>query len=244
MTTALLDDEQTGARTALYQSLFRVKYGWRVAGQESGHFRRIEMSRLNHHVMQPSDSTALFLANHQRFLDFLKSRVGSTHDAEEILQAAFVRVMEKGSSIRQSESSIAWFYRLLRNAVIDYYRRRESADRSLEAYAQQLDEFEHVVDATLEQTICACVRGLIPTLKPEYATLIEAVDLQDQRLPAVATAMGIAPGNARVRLHRARMALRQQLERTCRTCAAHGCLDCTCSHPRRDSQNADASSMG
>jgi RNA polymerase sigma-70 factor (ECF subfamily) len=31
-----------------------------------------------------------------------------------------------------------------------------------------------------------------------------------------------------VRLHRARQALKRELERSCGTCATHGCLDCTC----------------
>ena len=35
-----------------------------------------------------------------------------------------------------------------------------------------------------------------------------------------------------VRLHRARKALRLRLEETCRACADHGCLDCTCKAAR------------
>ncbi|HCN31333.1 MAG TPA: RNA polymerase subunit sigma-70, partial [Verrucomicrobiales bacterium] len=31
-----------------------------------------------------------------------------------------------------------------------------------------------------------------------------------------------------VRLLRARRKLREQVERTCRACATHGCLDCDC----------------
>ena len=39
---------------------------------------------------------------------------------------------------------------------------------------------------------------------------------------------GITPNLAMVRLHRARRALRLRLEESCRACAAHGCLDCSC----------------
>jgi len=35
-----------------------------------------------------------------------------------------------------------------------------------------------------------------------------------------------------VRLHRARAALREKLVRSCRTCAEHGCLDCSCGRPK------------
>jgi RNA polymerase sigma-70 factor (ECF subfamily) len=48
---------------------------------------------------------------------------------------------------------------------------------------------------------------------------------------AFAEAAGITPNNASVRLFRAREALRQQLQRSCGTCAEHGCLDCSCGGP-------------
>lgn len=64
--------------------------------------------------------------NHRRFLAFLIPRV-----REEILQSAFVRATEKQATIRDDESAVAWFYRLLRNALVDYYADVEwNADRS------------------------------------------------------------------------------------------------------------------
>ncbi len=44
---------------------------------------------------------------------------------------------------------------------------------------------------------------------------------------------GITAKNAGVRLHRARQALKKQLERSCGSCAVHGCLDCSCKPSHR-----------
>lgn len=173
--------------------------------------------------------TSVLLANHLRFLKFLEPRVGSRDDAEEILQAAFVRSLEKAHEIREPENAIAWFYRLLRNAVVDHYRRNASSHRTLEEFANQLSASEGMVDPVTERVICECIQDLVPVLKPEYAELIDRVDLQGGDVSSAAGALGITPGNARVRLHRARAALRDEVERTCRTCATHGCVDCTCS---------------
>jgi RNA polymerase sigma-70 factor (ECF subfamily) len=41
-------------------------------------------------------------------------------------------------------------------------------------------------------------------------------------------ALGIDEANVRVRLHRARLALKQRLIDTCHTCPEHGFLDCGC----------------
>ena len=168
------------------------------------------------------------LANHRRFLDFLAARVGSREDAEEILQDAFVRGLQKAGEVRDDESAVAWFYRLLRNAVVDRYRRNAARRKALEAYAREAPEADPGLDADLERAVCACVHDLIPILKPEYADLIRRVDLGGADVTSAAGALGITSGNARVRLHRARAALRDELERSCRTCATHGCLDCGC----------------
>lgn len=165
------------------------------------------------------------VANHRQFLSFLEVRVSSRGVAEEILQAAFVRVVEKGDSVRSSESAMAWFYRLLRNALIDHYRRNDIEARALEVEAREAAEgFE----LELRDAVCACMGRLLPTLKPEYAEMIRRVDLEDLPLSTVAGELGITQNNATVRLHRARQALKQRLERSCGTCANHGCLDCTC----------------
>ena len=62
----------------------------------------------------------MLVASHREFLAFLEPRLPSRALAEEILQSAFVRAMEKGGALRDEESAVAWFYRVLRNALIDF----------------------------------------------------------------------------------------------------------------------------
>ena len=57
---------------------------------------------------------------------------------------------------------------------------------------------------------------------------VERVDLGGMPVPQAAAALGITANNAGVRLHRARAALRRQLERCCGACSDHHCRDCTC----------------
>jgi RNA polymerase sigma factor (sigma-70 family) len=169
------------------------------------------------------------VGNHRRFLGFLERRVGSRAIAEEILQAAYVRTLEKGGELQEGEGAVAWFYRLLRNALIDHYRRQGAESRALEREAREASEVGP--DPELKQTLCACIHDLLPTLKPEYAELVRRVDLEGRSVPEFAREAGITANNAGVRLHRARQALKKQLERSCGTCASHGCLDCTCGKP-------------
>jgi DNA-directed RNA polymerase specialized sigma24 family protein len=84
--------------------------------------------------------------------------------------------------------------------------------------------------------VCACVLSLVDTLKPEYGAAIRRVDLDGVSVRGYAEEAGITPGNAGVRLHRAREALRRQLARGCGTCLMHGCLDCRCGDAPQDSR--------
>jgi RNA polymerase sigma-70 factor (ECF subfamily) len=165
------------------------------------------------------------VASHREFLGFLEARVRDRAVAEEILQAAFVKSLERGSSIRDSESAVAWFYRLLRNSLIDHYRRSATEARVL---AAQAGTQEPAADPGMWRAVCACIHTLIPTLKPGYQEIVRMADLEERPLAEVAAVLGITVNNATVRLHRGRQSLRRQLERSCGTCATHGCLDCRC----------------
>lgn len=166
-------------------------------------------------------------ANHREFLNFLEKRLSSRADAADVLQDAFVRGVEREHQLRDGESATAWFYRTLRNAVIDRYRRRGSRDRALLALAEEL-EHPQAASPDLENTVCACVGSLATTLKPEYAEALRRIEIEGESVQGYATALGIQPNNAAVRVHRARQALRTRVLAACGTCAEHGCMDCSC----------------
>lgn len=167
----------------------------------------------------------VLLAQHGRFLSFLERRLGSRPDAEEVLQGAYVRALERGVPEDAGDGIVTWFYRVLRNGLLDRARRRDAERRSGERLAREAEEAE---EPELRAAVCACMHDVLPALKPEYADVVRAVDLEERALAEVAAARAITVNNATVRLHRARQALRKQLLRTCGACAAHGCLDCTC----------------
>lgn len=175
----------------------------------------------------PPGALRTLVANKQRLLAFLQRRVGSAELAAELLQDAFVKGVEKGHTLREDESALAWCYRLLRNAVIDRHRRVSVERDALARLAREL-EAPQGADSDLLREVCTCMNDLIVTLKPEYAELLRRVDLGETRLDQVAEELGITANNAAVRLHRARQALRQRLEQMCGACARHGCLNCTC----------------
>lgn len=174
---------------------------------------------------------AVLVENHRRFLAFLERRVGSKEVAEDILQDAFVRSLDRAGQLRNEESVVAWFYRTLRNALVDHWRKRGSEQRMVDRATTLAETSAPPVDEEMMATVCTCAVALLETLKPEYAAALRGVDLGGASVKVFAEANGITANNASVRLFRGREALRRQVVRSCGTCAEHGCLDCHCGAP-------------
>ncbi len=173
--------------------------------------------------MEPVEE--VLLHHRARLLGFIQKRVTDPDLAEDVLQEGLLKALRSADDLRDEERLLPWFYRILNNAIIDTYRKRATEMRYLESYAREME-----VEATPEHdaALCACFRELLPSLKPEYAELIDRLELNPGDPGQVAVQLNIQPNNLKVRRHRARQALKQRLEETCRTCAIHGCLDCTC----------------
>lgn len=167
---------------------------------------------------------ARLVAERHRFLGFLQRRLGDRALAEDILQEAFARSVSKLEQLDDQESAVAWFYRVLRNAVIDHQRRGAVAEQKLAQLERELDRSE----PELHGAVCQCVAGLARSLKPEYAAALQAVEVEGAAVKDFAAVAGISASNAAVRVFRARDALRREVARCCGGCADDGCRDCTC----------------
>jgi RNA polymerase sigma factor (sigma-70 family) len=135
--------------------------------------------------------------------------------------------MVKESTLRDEESAVAWFYRLLRNAVIDHYRAQGSVGRLFEQWPEGLDIPGEPVEF-VKNEICRCVGHVLEELKPEYGEALRLVDIEERPISVLAKQSGITPNNATVRVHRAREGLRKQVRKVCGSCAEHRWVDCRC----------------
>ena len=160
------------------------------------------------------------------FLDFVRKRVRSGADAEDLLQQALLKAAEKVDTLRANERLEAWFYRVLRNTIADHHAEWARRESRLEVLARDASEAPHE-----EAAVCACSIGVLETIRPEYADILRRIDIEGCLLEEAARALGIAPNNAKVRLHRARKAMREALLSFCGTDSVRACLTCGCEEP-------------
>jgi RNA polymerase sigma-70 factor (ECF subfamily) len=171
------------------------------------------------------------LDHESAFRGFLRRRIGDEALAEDLLQHSFVRAVEHQHALRNDDSVVAWFYRVLRNTVIDYYRSRGAESRRDEAFLQELTHLGEDKEPPLDEmkdVVCQCLHGVMPELRSNYSTLLRRIDLDCESPAQVAKDLDISLNNLTVRLHRARQALRVRLEQSCGVCSQHGCLNCSC----------------
>ncbi len=175
------------------------------------------------------------LLNHLgEFLAFARARLRDPEMAADVVQESLLKAIQRGEQLRDGESARAWFYRILRNTIIDLQRRNQTRQRVAEQVAV---EFDIAADKEADRAVCQCLGHLLPSLKPDYAELIRRIDLQGELPEDVAVELSLSRNNLTVRLHRARRQLKERLEATCRVCAKHGCLDCHCEPTTHDEEN-------
>lgn len=168
-----------------------------------------------------------------RILRFLARLVGE-EDAEDVAQEVFLRVGQGLTDFRGESSLTTWIYRIARNAALDRLRRRsarreEARDRREEARdpspgaggqagdaaGDPVDEQPSGESRLIRGEMAECIRGRVELLPEPYRTalvLSESAGLSDAE---IAAETGTSVGNAKIRLHRARAALREDLRRHC-----------------------------
>ncbi len=176
-------------------------------------------------VLQP------LIAQTSAFRTFLRRRVNDDALAEDLLQHSFVRAMERYHTLKESDRLVPWFYRILRHALVDYYRSQTSETKKYEAFLHELTASgEDTIPPPdeVKTAVCACLYKLLPAIRPNYAELVRRIDLEGESPDAVGRELNLTRNNLTVRLHRARQALRAELEESCGICSKHGCLNCAC----------------
>lgn len=201
-------------------------------------------------ALKPNDSAVrrVLVESHREMLRFLRRRLRSEEEAEEVLQRFMLRALERAGDLREVQSVRAWLGRILATTIVDHQRtaiRRRGREKSVDNdELARLAELSIEPDVEIDAAVCDCLYQLLPTLKPEYAEIIWRADLLGEPREQIALRLGTTVNNITVRLHRARQALKVRLEQMCRICVVHGFLDCRCKEAALPGQKDGAAPAG
>ena len=176
-------------------------------------------------LLDPAVSRQL-IAGQARFLAYLRRRLSSPQEAEDVLQDFSLKVIRGARSIGRTETINAWLAQILRHTLIDHYRRRAVRLRYDAAYVEEARIATPPAETDATPGRCPSLHAAVRRLRPDHAAILRRADLDDQPRARMAEDLGLTTNALNVRLHRARTALRRELQAVCPACR-EGCFhDC------------------
>jgi RNA polymerase sigma-70 factor (ECF subfamily) len=166
-----------------------------------------------------------------RFVDRFGSRIysfgirmcGQREDAEDVFQETLLAVFKKIQTLREPGALTTWLYRVVANSC--WSRRRKSKfapdkELSLEELLPMggviedgpvLPEQAGPMESVYRQELVEALEKAVRDLSPEYRVVWLMRDVEGLSTEETAEALNLGISNVKMRLHRARLMLRQQL---------------------------------
>jgi RNA polymerase sigma-70 factor, ECF subfamily len=149
---------------------------------------------------------------------------GQREDAEDVFQETLVSVFQKLQTLREPGALTTWLYRIVANACLTKRRRSRYAperELSLEELLPDGEVLEgpilpdyHGPEADLyRRELSEALEAGVRDLPPDFRIVWLMRDVEGLSTEETAEALGISLPNTKMRLHRARMALRRRLAR-------------------------------
>jgi RNA polymerase sigma factor (sigma-70 family) len=155
-------------------------------------------------VDQPTGFAGFFEAEYRRLARALYLVVGDPEEAEDVAQEAMVRVCERWARVRGVEDPIGYLYR----TALNLYRSRL---RRLAVRARRLIERPTSPDPALEAEAHDSLERALASLPDGQRAAVVLVGWVGLSTEDAGRVLGIEPVSVRVRLSRARAALREAL---------------------------------
>lgn len=179
------------------------------------------------------EEAASWLAEHGDALyRYARSRVGRRELAEDLVQDTFVAALQSRGRYQGTSSVRTWLISILRHKIIDQYRRaatatapteRDAGDRGdpigdiffapdghwNRALASWKTPEQDMEDREFREVLDGCM-GRLPRA---LASVFALRELEELEMAELRDRLELTEGNIRVRLHRARLLLRECLER-------------------------------
>lgn len=163
-----------------------------------------------------SDAYATIVRRYQQYVFTLVLRyVPQRELAEELAQDVFVKAYNFLSDYREESKFSTWLYTIVHTTCLSWLRKKPSPVRSLDE-----DELQHAVlpyaqhsagNTTEQRSQKMMIESAINMLRPDDAEVLTLYYQAEQSIEEIALITGTPPGTIKVKLHRARLKLRNIL---------------------------------
>ncbi len=175
-------------------------------------------------LAQQGDVTAFerIYRMHNRKVHALCLRMaGNPAEAEDLTQDVFLQLFRKIGTFRGESAFSTWLHRMSVNIVLMRFRKRPKAETSLDTITNPEEESSRppqefgAPDLRLNGVIDrVTLQAAINELAPGYRAMFILHDIQGYKHEEIAQMFGCSAGNSKSQTHKARIQLRQLLQKT------------------------------
>ncbi len=160
----------------------------------------------------------------QKLYNFGLRMCGDVRDAEDMVQDTFLNVFKYLKDFRFETKFKNWLYRVASSSCIKKRRRSKFAPQheislddfiptEAEHVAQQAPDWAQMpLDQLLNEELAVQLKEAIMSLPDKYRLVVVLRDLEGFSTAETAQILNLQPSNVKVRLHRARLFLRDKLK--------------------------------
>jgi len=148
--------------------------------------------------------------------------VDSAEDAQDVVQEAFLHAYQSLDRFKGESQFFTWLYRIAVNSAISLKRKQRivvslHVDREGQGSVPEPHDVSELSQPHLALERAdeeRRIQAALNRLSPEHRAVLILKDLEDQKYETMAEILQVPIGTIRSRLHRARLELREVLEKT------------------------------
>jgi len=145
---------------------------------------------------------------------YIQSKVGNTHDAEDILQEVFIKIYKNLDALHEKAALKSWIFTITKNSIIDFYKKRKDVLVSNDNLSDIADEV-HIEDVDIEENmnseISECLKQMIFDIPEKYKAVLILYYMEDSSYQEIAEMLEVPIGTVMSRLSRAKQIMKKAL---------------------------------
>ncbi|MTI86951.1 MAG: sigma-70 family RNA polymerase sigma factor [Balneolaceae bacterium] len=158
-------------------------------------------------------------------LNFIRSKVSSSEDAQDIYQDVLVKIISRSDQLRNSQSLKSWLFAIARNQIIDHYRAQK---RTIDVDDIALNSVSEKDEASAYRELEGCLSGFINQLPDDYQQIITLSEIEGKSQKELAGMLDMNYTTLRSKVQRGRERIKKMIFEACSVeqDASGGFVDC------------------
>lgn len=160
------------------------------------------------------DIETIYTEYHDKVLSYIRSKVNSREDAEDLTAEVFLKIQKKLVDYDEEKAGVStWIYTIARNSVIDFYRVNKTTEELPDELSEELASDDETDSQVLRQETLMELADALNRLSSEERAVIVFRYYDGLSLTDIQKKMGLSYGQVKLRHNSALKELKKFLSK-------------------------------